>query len=318
MCYAKTRLLAGFLMLLLINGCTSLPKLTATLPPAVELVDTPFFPQEEYQCGPAALATVLNYHQLDVTPAELTPQVYLPERKGSLQIELAATARRYGMLVYPLQGNLNDLMTEVAAGNPVLVLQNLAFSWLPKWHYAVVIGYDLARHEVILRSGKQRRWRSKLSAFNNTWSRSANWALVILPADKIPQTATTETFLKAAYDLEATQKNKAALSAYRAATTRWPDDKRTWLALGNSAFGLNLLNEAHQALQQALSIDPADITALNNLAYVYLAAGCGENARDTISKALKIEPEDANLRDSEQEIGLQSSQIENSSCPLLR
>ncbi len=314
----KTRLVAGFIILALLSSCTSLPRLPANLAPKIELTDTPFFPQEAHQCGPAALATVLSYRQLEVTPAELTPQVFLPERKGSLQIELTAAARRHGMLAYPLAPKLSDLLTEVAAGNPVLVLQNLSFNWLPRWHYAVVVGYDLAQSEIILRSGKQRRWRSKLSTFSNTWGRSGNWALVILPADKIPQTATTETFLKAAYDLEATQKNKAALSAYRAATTRWPDDKRTWLALGNSAFGLNLLNEAHQALQQALSIDPADITALNNLAYVYLAAGCGENARDTISKALKIEPEDANLRDSEQEIDLHSSQIENISCPLLR
>ena len=112
-----------------------LAKLPTSLAPRVELTETPFFPQEEHQCGPAALATVLNYHQLAVTPAELTPQVYLPEREGSLQIELVAAARRYGMLAYPLRGNLSDLMTEVAAGNPVLVLQNLAFGWLPKWHY---------------------------------------------------------------------------------------------------------------------------------------------------------------------------------------
>lgn len=312
----KTRLPAGFLILLLINGCSSLPKLSDTLPPAVELADTPFFPQEEHQCGPAALATVLNYHGRNITPDELTPQIFLPGRKGSLQIEIAAAARRYGMLAYPLGENLNDLFAEVAAGNPVLVLQNLAFGWLPKWHYAVVIGYDLTQHEVILRSGRQRRWRSKLSAYNNTWSRSENWALVILPANQIPVTATPKSFLRAAYDLEATEQHDAALSAYRAASVRWPDDKRTWLALGNSAFKLNQFEQAHEALRQAISIDPADPTVFNNLAYIYLAAGCAAQARESIRHALELQPENQNLLDSKQEIDSKSSRLKDDECRL--
>ena len=47
-------------------------QLRYTLPPAlheyVELKQVPFFPQTEYQCGPAALATVLNASGVKVTP----------------------------------------------------------------------------------------------------------------------------------------------------------------------------------------------------------------------------------------------------------
>lgn len=315
-CLIKARLPAGFFLLLLLLGCSSLPRLPADLTPRVELTEAPFFPQEEHHCGPAALATVLNYHQLKVTPADLTPQVYLPEREGSLQIELAATARRYGMLAYPLGGNVRDLLMEVAAGNPVLVLQNLAFGWLPKWHYAVVVGYDLAQNEVILRSGKHRRWRSSLRAFNNTWRRSGNWALVILPPEQIPHTAKPAIYLKAAFDLEATGKLHQALSAYRSATVRWPNDQRSWLALGNGAFQQNRLSEAQQALQRAIALDPSDPTALNNLAYVYLAAGCATQAQETIRQALQLKPEDTNLQDSQREIELQTSRMKTRGCRL--
>jgi hypothetical protein len=31
--------------------------------PSRELVETPFFPQDKYQCGPASLATVLDPHR---------------------------------------------------------------------------------------------------------------------------------------------------------------------------------------------------------------------------------------------------------------
>jgi tetratricopeptide (TPR) repeat protein len=303
-------------LLLMMMGCTSLPKLPTDLTPRVELTETPFFPQEAYQCGPAALATVLNYYQIQVTPDELRPQVYLPERKGSLQIELAAAARRYGLLAYPFGGDLNALLKELAAGNPVLVLQNLTFDWLPKWHYAVVIGYDLSENQVILRSGKHRRWHSDLRAFRNTWQRAGNWALVIQPPERIPATAQPATLLKAAFDLQTTGNEKAALTAYAAATTRWPADKRPWLALGNGAFKLDRLGEARQALKRAAVLDPMDPTALNNLAYVYLAAGCPDQARKTIQQALQLKPEDNNLQDSKQEIQLRSSHMLDGDCRL--
>ncbi|MCO4757980.1 MAG: hypothetical protein KC477_08145, partial [Oceanospirillaceae bacterium] len=70
------------------------------LPTSVELKDTPFFPQTKYHCGPAALATLLSATGVDTVPDELTPHVYLPERKGSLQVDLVATTRRFQRLPY--------------------------------------------------------------------------------------------------------------------------------------------------------------------------------------------------------------------------
>ena len=153
--------------LLCIHGCSTtyqgrqtLTDMPGDLPPAVELSQTPFFPQTEHQCGPAALATVLQPHHVDVSPQTLSSQLYIPAREGSLQVEMAVTARRYGMLPYPLSPQFTDLLAEIAAGNPVLVLQNLSFDWWPQWHYAVVIGYDITRNELTLRPGTTKRWQT--------------------------------------------------------------------------------------------------------------------------------------------------------------
>ena len=51
------------------------------LPIQVELTEVSFFPQEDFQCGPAALAMVLNASNIRVTPEELVDQVYIPARK---------------------------------------------------------------------------------------------------------------------------------------------------------------------------------------------------------------------------------------------
>jgi tetratricopeptide (TPR) repeat protein len=312
----RARRLAG-LFVVLLSGCTSLPPLPSSLPASVELTDTPFFPQETHQCGPAALATLLNYRGIEVSPQQLTPQVYLPQREGSLQVELTAGARRYAQLAYPLAPRLEDLLTEVAAGNPVLVLQNLAFGWLPLWHYAVVIGYDLPRNEVILRSGTHERRISKLSAFQNTWGRAERWALVILPAGQIPATATPQPYLKASYELEQTDMPEAAQQAYAAAARHWPQDKTVWLALANNAYGLKRYPQARAALLRAAELDQKDPVIWNNLAYVYLAAGCPVQARQAVERALQLKPEDTNLLDSRREIKVRSAGLRGSGCSLV-
>ena len=50
------------------------------LPQRAELKEVPFHAQEEYHCGPAALAMVLNAAGVGATPVALVEQVYLPGR----------------------------------------------------------------------------------------------------------------------------------------------------------------------------------------------------------------------------------------------
>ncbi|HID66690.1 MAG TPA: peptidase C39 family protein, partial [Roseibacterium sp.] len=168
----------------------------ADLNRTVALSDVPFYPQKRYQCGPAALATVLNHYGVTVTPDALKPLVYIPERKGSVQTEMLAAGRSYNMLAYVIEPNLDSLLYEVAAGHPTLVMQNLGLSWLPRWHYAVVVGYDLDANQIILRSGATKEWRTTITNFDTTWARSKRWAVVYLPAGEMPKTAKPLTYIK--------------------------------------------------------------------------------------------------------------------------
>ena len=110
-------------------GCATSPPLAdglpASAPRSIELDSTPYFPQEDYQCGPAALATLLVASGVDVTPESLAPEVFLPERRGSLALELVGAARRHGRLPYVLATTADEMVEELEAGRPVLVLQNL-------------------------------------------------------------------------------------------------------------------------------------------------------------------------------------------------
>ena len=84
---------------------------------------------------------------------------------------------------------IDALVAELAGGNPVLVLQNLSLPIAPKWHYAVAIGYDLDRGDIILRSGTTERLVMPMSTFEHTWARSGYWGMVTLAPGRLPATA---------------------------------------------------------------------------------------------------------------------------------
>ena len=113
------------------------------LPRQARLPDVPFHPQEDYQCGPAALAMALGAVGRARTPESLTAEVYLPARQGTLQAEMLALPRREGLLSIPMPATIAALLRAVADGYAVVVFQNLGLSIMPVWHYAVIVGYDL-------------------------------------------------------------------------------------------------------------------------------------------------------------------------------
>ena len=200
----------------------------------VELTATPFFPQTEYQCGPAALATALGAAGIGADPAQLGEQVFLPARTGTLQVEMIAGARRQGAVATRLPPTLEAVLREVRAGHPVVVLQNLGLSWVPRWHYAVLIGYDLAAGEVLLRSGATQREVMAMRTFEHTWARSGHWAFVALPPGQWPVTAEAAAVVDASVGFERVAPPLQSVAVYRSALERWGDNLSLRMGLGNS------------------------------------------------------------------------------------
>lgn len=283
----------------MLGACAQAPKLgpqVAGLPSQVELNDVPFFPQDAYQCGPAALATMLVQRDVEITPEQLVPRVYLPGRKGSLQLELVAAARAEGLLAYPLQPRIEDLLTELAAGNPVLVLQNLGSDWWPVWHFAVAVGYDLNAGTVLLRSGEDRRQVHGLRYFESTWARAKRWAVLTLPPDRLPATARASDWLRAASDLEQIGQARPAVQAYQSATRQWPEEGLAWFALGNSQYAGGDLAAAEQSLRESVRRDPKLAPAWYNLGQLLTQQGCPAPAASALQCARELAPEDARFR----------------------
>lgn len=286
------RLLPATALVAALNGCATSPPLADGLsldsPRAIELDTVPFFPQDEYQCGPAALAMLLQASGVAIEPQALTPQVFLPGRRGSLQAELVGAARRHGRLPYQLATTADELIAELYEGRPVLVLQNLGATRWPRWHYAVLVGYDADKNVAILRSGRDRRLEMRWQRFASTWHRGGRFAITTLEPGVIPMHATAGRFIEAAAGLEAAGQHAAAAESYDAALVRWPEQPLAWLGRGNIAYATGDLEGAADAYARALLLAPNDAAARNNLAQALADAGCVAPARAQADRAVAL------------------------------
>jgi tetratricopeptide (TPR) repeat protein len=224
---------------------------------------------------------------VQVQPDDLTEQVYLPGRQGSLQVDMLAASRRQGLLSYPLAPRLGDLLREVAAGHPVLVLQNLTFSFAPLWHYAVVIGFDRERNTIMLHSGVTERLEMSLFTFERTWARGDSWSMVVLPPTRLPVTADADAYAEAAAALERVQP-LAAQTAYATALKTWPDHRAALLGAANTAYTLGQLDRATAAYQTATKLHPDFADAWNNLAQILFERGRRADAAAAIARAVAL------------------------------
>lgn len=257
------------------------------LPMQAEASNVPYFPQEDNFCGPAALTTVLTWTGASVTPEQIAEKVYTPGRQGTLQSDILAAARREGRLAVPVT-SLRGVFTEIAAGHPVLVLQNLSVEWYPQWHYVVAVAYDLEARDITLRSGRERRRVISIDTFEHTWRRGDYWALVVLSPDDLPASGEVTPVERAAVALERVGQPDEAAIAYSTILKRWPKSYTALMGLGNVSYKDGDLDAAESAFRRATSEHSDRPEAWNNLAYVLAAMGQQTEAVTAAERAVKL------------------------------
>ena len=276
----------------LLTACATPPPVMPQLVPrpatAVELSDTAFFPQDQYQCGPAALATVLHSTGVTLSPDVLAGHVYLPARQGSLQTELVAATRRAARIPYVITPHLRALRAELDAGRPVLVLQNLGIGLLPVWHYAVVIGLVPDTDRVVLRSGTVYRQVLGAREFLRSWRLAENWAMVVLRPGELPVEVEATRYLTAVAQSERYLSPGDSAAAYQAALERWPGDPTARFGLAYALHRGGDLVAAEAAYLALLRDQPDHVVAYNNLADVLRVRRCYGRARKAARRALDI------------------------------
>jgi tetratricopeptide (TPR) repeat protein len=285
------RTLATILLLGAAAGCSTIPADVREYgedAAVVELKSVPFHPQERYQCGPAALTTILESAGIGISLDEITDLTYLPGRQGTLQTELLATTRSAGRIPYRIDGSIRAIAAELNAGRPVLVLQNLGVRWYPRWHYAVVVGIDPENDQVVLRSGTDKRRVTRTDTFLRTWRRGDFWAFVALTPGELPAIADSGRYHRAVAAMEAVGHDEAAYLGWRAMLDTDPESTTARFGMANAAHRLGRLEEAERLYRRLIAEDNAMLSARNNLAFVLADQGRQPEAVDEIRIVLQL------------------------------
>ena len=280
--------------LALLSGCASAPQTKSVLrarpdelPRHASIDNVPFVEQTDNYCGPASMAMILAWAGRPASLEQLGSEMYTPGKKGTLQVDILTAARRHGLLALPVN-NLKDILQEIAVGNPVLVFQNLAFSWYRQWHYAVAIGYDLDNETILLHSGHSASVSMALPRFERTFNLGGDWAIALLPPERLSGTADEFSHLQAVAALEQVGENRAAEVAYGRILKKWPNSLGALLGQGNARFALRDFTGALQALRAATRLNSAMSAAWHNLAFVYQALKKTAKAKAAARRALQL------------------------------
>lgn len=141
----------------------------------------PFFPQNEYKCGPAAMASVLSFWGAKTAFEDASRAVYQEKLKGSLPIDLFLYAKEAGFEADYYKGSMADLKRNIDAGVPLILFLNLGFKIYPVGHYVVVTGYDDARRVVTAHSDMTMNARFGYDALRGAWEKNDFATLRIRP-----------------------------------------------------------------------------------------------------------------------------------------
>ncbi len=267
------------LMAVVLAGCaTTAPQATELLkaPGNVErsarVPDVPFVEQRAGHCGPATLTMAMRWAGHDVAVDEIAPRV-MTSTTGSLQEDMIGATRREGLMAVRLEG-FRALLSEIAAGHPVIIFENLGLSWSPQWHYAIVTGYDLDRRELVMHSGPMADEHIDMKVFERSWKLANYWALAVLPIGVVARSAGELENTRAAAGLELASKPELADVAYRAILAGWPESLSARVGLANVAYGKKDFRRAVSLLEEASRLHPDSDVVRHNLAV----------ARDALTK----------------------------------
>ncbi len=230
-----------------------------------EVIGVPFIDQEIGHCGPATLAMVMQWSGKKISAEELAKQVYTPGMKGSFQTDMISATRRNSMMAIQIDG-LTNLLNEVSFGHPVVVFENLALTWAPQYHYAVVYGYDLDKEFVIMHSGPEKAKQWDIRKFERSWKLVDYWGLVVLPPGQLAATGSELSHVTAAAGLEQLAMFDAATISYVAILKRWPDSLGALIGLGNIYYNKKEFKKSVTYLRQAVKAHPESSHAKHNLA----------------------------------------------------
>ncbi len=252
----------------------------------------PFEKQTRYQCGPAALSSVMKYWGKAVSQEEIAKTVYIPRLHGTLDFDLEDYPKNYGLWVRSYSATFEDLKAKIKKDIPLIVLQREVPQFLNRYHYLVVVGYDEPRGLVVAHAGYKQDAVFTTKEFLKKWDGTQRWALLVVAPEKIDWQLSAEEHNSLGLFYEKQNDLRRAKDNYEAAVQIEPKVATFYFNLGNVNLKLRNFEGAEGAYKRAIELEPKFADAYNNLACVYLEQRLKlTEAKQLVDEAVKLNPE---------------------------
>jgi ABC-type bacteriocin/lantibiotic exporter with double-glycine peptidase domain len=155
------------------------PSDAAPPPPTHRITDVPLVEPNTNWCGPAALAAVLQYHGEAITAQDVAERIYLPDYRGSLNLDLLVHARERNFEAWAAAGSPDMLSRAIRRDRPVICMLRKRGPLARRNHYVVVRGYDVDRALWFIDGGDGKEVSCSTRRFEREWEGCGRWMLVV-------------------------------------------------------------------------------------------------------------------------------------------
>jgi len=143
------------------------------------LLDVPFYPQQVYQCGPSAMASVMSYWDRPRSPETIAAEMFSEAARGSLTLDMYIYAIENGFEAKQGGADIAEIKRLLDTGEPVIVLVDNGFWIVRRGHYLVVVGYR--DDGFFVHNGYRKNTFISFEDFEKRWRRTGYWALIMHP-----------------------------------------------------------------------------------------------------------------------------------------
>lgn len=145
----------------------------------------PFVEQDAFHCGPAALATVINYwhrknnRKEDINVDSIVRAVFNERAKGVLTLDLELYAKELGFSSLQYSGSIEELKRSIDENIPVIILVDYGKAFFQQNHFMVIKGYT--QNGIIINTGKKENHLIVNESLTKIWSKTGYWSLIVKP-----------------------------------------------------------------------------------------------------------------------------------------
>lgn len=168
----------------LISGCAQnqpSSQISSDNDNAVIIENVPFVKQKDKFCGPASMASVMQFYGEDIDQDEIAEVIYIPQLNGALISDMENYAKDSGYKVESSNGNIEMLKSNLDENKPVILLVDRGKWKVSVPHYYVAYGYNDERRIIILHTGDKSDQEISFDKVDEEWGKMNNLMLVITP-----------------------------------------------------------------------------------------------------------------------------------------